>query len=92
MACEEGGVCQSRNYLGYQVTPVGNASVLEPASRRFKPSGVRRGLHLKQTMRFCTSLLGACFGNTQSISGLVAEYIVAIEVTRARFPADALGA
>ena len=27
---------------------------------------------------------------TQSISGLVAEYIVAIDVTRVRFPADAL--
>ena len=26
-----------------------------------------------------------------SISGLVAEYIVAIDVTRARFPADAVG-
>ena len=26
----------------------------------------------------------------KSISGLVAEYIVAIDVTRARFPADAL--
>ena len=26
-----------------------------------------------------------------SVSGLVAEYIVAIDVTRARFPADAVG-
>ena len=26
-----------------------------------------------------------------SISGLVAEYIVAIDVTQARFPADAVG-
>ena len=28
--------------------------------------------------------------NLQSISGLVVEYIVAIDVTRVRFPADAL--
>ena len=30
------------------------------------------------------------FGTVHSISGLVAEYIVAIDVTRARFPADAI--
>ena len=28
--------------------------------------------------------------NSNSISGLVAEYIVAIDVTRVRFPADAI--
>ena len=35
---------------------------------------------------------GALFGNgiVASISGLVVEYIVAIDVTRVRFPADAL--
>ena len=32
----------------------------------------------------------AC-GPVRSISGLVAEYIVAIDVTRVRFPADAGG-
>ena len=31
----------------------------------------------------------AFFGCSCSISGLVAEYIVAIDVTRVRFPADA---
>ena len=30
-----------------------------------------------------------CKSEWQSISGLVAEYIVAIDVTRVRFPADA---
>lgn len=33
-----------------------------------------------------------CWKRSRSISGLVAEYIVAIDVTRARFPADALPA
>ena len=37
-------------------------------------------------MTGCSYLLAV----TRSISGLVAEYIVAIDVTRARFPADAL--
>ena len=31
-----------------------------------------------------------CPSSSQGISGLVAEYIVAIDVTRVRFPADAL--
>jgi hypothetical protein len=36
--------------------------------------------------------LGLCSGrpDVASISGLVVEYIVAIDVTRVRFPADAL--
>ena len=35
--------------------------------------------------------LGVCrWGGFSGISGLVVEYIVAIDVTRARYPADAL--
>jgi hypothetical protein len=36
--------------------------------------------------RFCAF----CSGQTLCISGLVVEYVVAIDVTRVRFPADAL--
>ena len=40
---------------------------------------------------WCAATLAGCLGAgiVASISGLVVEYIVAIDVTRVRFPADA---
>ena len=47
--------------------------------------------HLFQTpMAHDPVLCQKCAQTRMSISGLVVEYIVAIDVTRARFPADAL--
>ena len=42
-------------------------------------------------MFFCANVKFALLASiNRSISGLVVEYIVAIDVTRVRFPADAL--
>ena len=47
--------------------------------------------HLFQTpMAHEPVLCQKCAQTRMSISGLVVDYIVAIDVTRARFPADAL--
>ena len=59
-----------------------SSPVAADATQHTLPSPHAAGHHM---MTGCSCLLAV----SRSISGLVAEYIVAIDVTRARFPADA---
>ena len=72
-----------------KTTPVGLEPTLgDPIGAAGPDNPLHNALHAAILQR-CTNSK-ACVMHLQSISGLVVEYIVAIDVTRARFPADAL--
>ena len=76
---------------------VGGCIVAACAARTCCPVGAHAAIsHCGRTADLCRSHAGRYLGDCRrgpslckGISGLVAEYIVAIDVTRARFPADA---
>ena len=71
-----------------KTTPVGLEPTLgDPIGAAGPDNPLHNALHAAILQR-CTNSK-ACVMHLQSISGLVVEYI-AIDVTRARFPADAL--
>ena len=62
------------------------SSGVDPDARRQWPNGP----HVLRNTEWPDTPLVVPLGHSNSISGLVVEYIVAIDVTRVRFPADAL--
>ena len=61
------------------------SSGVDPDARRQWPNGP----HVLRNTEWPDTRLVVPLGHSNSISGLVVEYIVAIDVTRVRFPADA---
>ena len=71
-----------------KTTPVGLEPTLgDPIGAAGPDNPLHNALHAAILQR-CTNSK-ACVMHLQSISGLVVEYIIAIDVTRVRFPDDA---
>ncbi len=90
MRCARGEM-RARLLLAHGVNVLGNipraAEGMRPQMRG-KPGVLGQGLPGKQRSGGAAAEMNS--GNrSSSISGLVVEYIVAIDVTRVRFPADA---